>query len=149
MDPGPTAVGPWRQSGPKSDNTMSMPSPPFVHLHCHSHYSLLDGASKIPDLIERTKALGMPALALTDHGNLYGAVELLREAKAGGNPAHRRARGLRRTGQANRTQRRRRVRAGAFLSPDAAGPRRERIPELDAALVAVFPGGLLLQAQDR
>jgi DNA polymerase-3 subunit alpha len=65
-----------------SDHTMS--SPPFVHLHCHSHYSLLDGASKIPDLIERTKALGMPALALTDHGNLYGAVELLREAKAAG-----------------------------------------------------------------
>ena len=61
-----------------------MSSLPFVHLHCHSHYSLLDGASKIPDLIERTKALGMPAVALTDHGNLYGAVELLREAKAAG-----------------------------------------------------------------
>ena len=59
-----------------------MSSRPFVHLHCHSHYSLLDGASKIPDLFERTKALGMPALALTDHGNLYGAVEFLREAKA-------------------------------------------------------------------
>jgi DNA polymerase-3 subunit alpha len=51
-----------------------MSTPPFVHLHCHSHYSLLDGASKIPDLFERTKSLGMPALALTDHGNLYGAV---------------------------------------------------------------------------
>jgi DNA polymerase-3 subunit alpha len=59
-----------------------MSSRPFVHLHCHSHYSLLDGASKIPELFERTKALGMPALALTDHGNLYGAVEFLREAKA-------------------------------------------------------------------
>src|ERR1700722_17849509 len=61
-----------------------MSTPPFVHLHCHSHYSLLDGASKIPDLFERTKALGMPALALTDHGNLYGAVEFLREAKSAG-----------------------------------------------------------------
>jgi DNA polymerase III subunit alpha len=59
-----------------------MSSRPFVHLHCHSHYSLLDGASKIPELFERTKSLGMPALALTDHGNLYGAVEFLREAKA-------------------------------------------------------------------
>jgi DNA polymerase-3 subunit alpha len=55
---------------------------PFVHLHCHSHYSLLDGASRLPDLVARVKSFGMPALALTDHGNLYGAVEFLREAKA-------------------------------------------------------------------
>ena len=55
---------------------------PFVHLHCHSHYSLLDGASKVPDLVARAKKLGMPALAVTDHGNLHGAVEFLREAKA-------------------------------------------------------------------
>jgi DNA polymerase-3 subunit alpha len=61
-----------------------MSSRPFVHLHCHSHYSLLDGASKIPDLVNRAKDLGMPAVALTDHGNLYGAVELLRESKAAG-----------------------------------------------------------------
>lgn len=61
---------------------MSMSTRPFVHLHCHSHYSLLDGASKIPALVARAKALNMPALALTDHGNLYGAVEFLREAKA-------------------------------------------------------------------
>ena len=75
-----------------SDPTMS--SRPFVHLHCHSHYSLLDGASKIPDLVQRAKALGMPAVALTDHGNLYGAVEFLREAKAAGDPADRRHGGL-------------------------------------------------------
>src|SRR4051794_2111228 len=61
-----------------------MPSRPFVHLHCHSHYSLLDGASKIPALVRRVKGQGMEALALTDHGNLYGAVEFLREAKAAG-----------------------------------------------------------------
>jgi DNA polymerase-3 subunit alpha len=59
-------------------------SQPFVHLHCHSHYSLLDGASKIPGLVQRTKSQGVPALALTDHGNLYGAVEFLRESKAAG-----------------------------------------------------------------
>ena len=57
---------------------------PFVHLHCHSHFSLLDGASKLPALVKRAKDQGMSALALTDHGNLYGAVEFLREAKAGG-----------------------------------------------------------------
>ncbi|MBI3467443.1 MAG: DNA polymerase III subunit alpha, partial [Planctomycetes bacterium] len=61
-----------------------MSAPPFVHLHCHSHYSLLDGASRIPDLVERTKELGMNALALTDHGNLYGALELYRFARAAG-----------------------------------------------------------------
>lgn len=47
----------------------------FVHLHCHSHYSLLDGASPIKKLVRRAKELGMNALALTDHGNLYGALQ--------------------------------------------------------------------------
>lgn len=61
-----------------------MSSRPFVHLHCHSHYSLLDGASKVPDLVRRAKDLGMPALAVTDHGNLHGAFEFLREAKTAG-----------------------------------------------------------------
>lgn len=56
----------------------------FVHLHCHSHYSLLDGASRIPELVARTKELGMNALALTDHGNLYGAIEFFRECQAAG-----------------------------------------------------------------
>ena len=56
----------------------------FVHLHCHSHYSLLDGASPIPKLIERAKDHGMNALALTDHGNLHGALEFYNKAKAKG-----------------------------------------------------------------
>jgi len=54
---------------------------PFVHLHCHSHYSLLDGAGSIDGLLERAKALRMNALALTDHGNLHGAVEFYQRAK--------------------------------------------------------------------
>jgi DNA polymerase-3 subunit alpha len=61
-----------------------MPEGSFVHLHCHSHYSLLDGASRIPELVARTKELGMNALALTDHGNLYGAIEFYRECKTAG-----------------------------------------------------------------
>jgi DNA polymerase-3 subunit alpha len=62
-------------------------APPFVHLHCHSHYSLLDGASPIKGLVARAKELGMNALALTDHGNLYGAVEFYKACKdAGINP---------------------------------------------------------------
>lgn len=56
----------------------------FVHLHTHSHYSLLDGLAKIDDLVDRAKELGMEALALTDHGNLYGAVEFYSKAKKAG-----------------------------------------------------------------
>ncbi len=53
----------------------------FTHLHVHSHYSLLDGLSKIPDLVDYVKKLGMDSTALTDHGVLYGAVEFFKEAK--------------------------------------------------------------------
>src|SRR3990167_1271393 len=52
----------------------------FVHLHVHSHYSLLDGLIKIPDLVRRAKEYEMPALALTDHGALYGLIEFYQEA---------------------------------------------------------------------
>ena len=55
-------------------------APEFVHLHVHSHYSLLDGACKIPELVETAKGYGMPAVAVTDHGNMFGAVEFFREA---------------------------------------------------------------------
>ena len=53
----------------------------FVHLHCHSHYSLLDGAGRIGDLLSTVQSHGMDALALTDHGNLFGAVEFYTQAK--------------------------------------------------------------------
>ena len=55
---------------------------PFVHLHCHSHYSLLDGAGQVGALLERAKDLGMNSLALTDHGNMYGSLEFYQKAKA-------------------------------------------------------------------
>ena len=64
-----------------------MSTPPFTHLHCHSHYSLLDGASSIERLVSRTAELGMNSLAITDHGNLHGALEFYSAAKkAGINP---------------------------------------------------------------
>jgi DNA polymerase-3 subunit alpha len=56
----------------------------FVHLHVHSHYSLLDGAIRIKDLVKTAKAQGSPAVALTDHGNLFGAVDFYNAAKDAG-----------------------------------------------------------------
>lgn len=56
----------------------------FVGLHTHSDYSLLDGASQLPELVDRVIELGMPAIALTDHGVMYGAIELLKVCKAKG-----------------------------------------------------------------
>ncbi|HEX3010856.1 MAG TPA: DNA polymerase III subunit alpha [Syntrophomonadaceae bacterium] len=56
----------------------------FVHLHCHSEYSLLDGAGRIKDLVKRAAELGMPALAITDHGVLYGVIDFYREAQKAG-----------------------------------------------------------------
>jgi len=56
----------------------------FVHLHVHSEYSLLDGLARLSDLAQRTAELGMPALALTDHGAMFGAIEFYRVAQAAG-----------------------------------------------------------------
>ncbi len=58
--------------------------PQFAHLHLHSQYSLLDGANRLTDLFERAAELGMPALALTDHGNLFGAIEFYNYGKKSG-----------------------------------------------------------------
>ncbi|NOY93095.1 MAG: DNA polymerase III subunit alpha [Deltaproteobacteria bacterium] len=59
-------------------------SAPFVHLHVHSEFSMLDGALRIPDLVERAAAMEMPAVALTDNVNMFGALALCRAAKSAG-----------------------------------------------------------------
>lgn len=56
----------------------------FVHLHTHTHYSLLDGLQKVPEMLDRIQELGMEAVALTDHGTLSGAIEFYKEATARG-----------------------------------------------------------------
>jgi len=61
-----------------------MPSDQFVHLHLHTEYSLLDGAVRMKQLMEKVAALGMPAVAITDHGNLHGAIEFYQAATAAG-----------------------------------------------------------------
>lgn len=59
----------------------------FVHLHVHSEYSLLDGACRIPQLVKKAAEMGQKAIAVTDHGVMYGAVEFYQEAlKAGIKP---------------------------------------------------------------
>ncbi|HWN36617.1 MAG TPA: PHP domain-containing protein, partial [Pseudonocardia sp.] len=52
----------------------------FVHLHVHTEYSMLDGAAKVEALFAEVQRLGMPAVAMTDHGNMYGAAEFYRTA---------------------------------------------------------------------
>ncbi|GIG90014.1 DNA polymerase III subunit alpha [Plantactinospora endophytica] len=56
----------------------------FVHLHVHTEYSMLDGAARLKELFAETNRLGMPALAMTDHGNLFGAYDFHKQAKAAG-----------------------------------------------------------------
>src|SRR5688500_4298481 len=56
----------------------------FVHLHVHTHYSLLDGACRISDLVKRVKALGMDSVAITDHGCMFGVIEFYNECKKEG-----------------------------------------------------------------
>jgi DNA polymerase-3 subunit alpha len=62
----------------------SSSSDSFVHLHVHTEYSMLDGAARLTDLFEATAELGMPALAMTDHGNVFGAYDFYRKAKLAG-----------------------------------------------------------------
>jgi len=57
---------------------------PFIHLHCHTDYSMLDGACDIPTLMDTAARMEMPAIAMSDHGNLFGAVEFYNTAKSKG-----------------------------------------------------------------
>ena len=56
----------------------------FTHLHVHTEYSLLDGSSKIKELVHQAKELGMDSIAITDHGAMYGVIDFYKAAKAEG-----------------------------------------------------------------
>ena len=56
----------------------------FVHLHVHTEYSMLDGAARVGELMSETARMGMPAIAMTDHGNVFGAYDVWRQATANG-----------------------------------------------------------------
>ena len=72
------------RAGHRRVESMSQMDSGFVHLHVHSEYSLLDGACRVRPLVERVKELGMPAVALTDHGSLSGAVQFYAPPKTAG-----------------------------------------------------------------
>ena len=78
----PRAV-PNVESGERYARISSM-SKPFVHIHNHTEYSLLDGMQRIGPMVDRAKELGQPAIAITDHGAMYGAMEFYLECKARG-----------------------------------------------------------------
>src|SRR3546814_11662954 len=56
----------------------------FVHLHVHTEYSMLDGAARLGDMAQHDAELGMPAIAMTDHGNVFGAYDFYKKAKDAG-----------------------------------------------------------------
>jgi len=56
----------------------------FIHLHVHTEYSILDGALRISDLVKTASQLNMPAVAITDHGNVFGAIEFFKTARSQG-----------------------------------------------------------------
>src|SRR6478609_4041590 len=84
MDCGPAVVRGVRVSQAVCHAVIGIVTMPFTHLHVHTHYSLLDGACKIPDLVKRAKALGMDSIAITDHGCMFGVIEFFNECKKEG-----------------------------------------------------------------
>ena len=66
------------------DESRALEAKDFVHLHNHTHYSLLDGLSKVPDLVNYVKEKGMEAVAMTDHGTMSGIIEFYKEALGNG-----------------------------------------------------------------
>ena len=71
-----------------------MPADPFVHLHLHTEYSLLDGAIRMEQLMKKAAEFEMPAVAMTDHGNLFGAIEFYQAAKDARDQTDHRLRGV-------------------------------------------------------
>jgi DNA polymerase-3 subunit alpha len=61
-----------------------MPHSEFVHLHLHTQYSLLDGACRVPDILKAAKEFKMDSLAITDHGNMFGAIDFYQAAQKAG-----------------------------------------------------------------
>ena len=124
---------------PKAVVQWAVRASPFVHLHVHSEYSILDGACRIPALAARAAELEMPAVTLTDHGSLAGAVELYKAARDQGiKPI---------VGCEVYVADDRHARTTRLRAPDAAGRVERRLLEPDQAQLARLPRGLLLRSR--
>ena len=121
--------------------------PDFVHLHLHTEYSLLDGACRLDELVDEGVRLGMKAMAITDHGNMFGAVALPRRLPRAGAEAHPRLRGLRGAGQPVRPAVAERL--GRLQPLHAARDERRGLPQPDQARLRRLPRGLLPPAPHR
>ncbi|MCK7470027.1 MAG: PHP domain-containing protein [Desulfomicrobium escambiense] len=106
----------------------------YVPLHLHTEYSLLDGAIKIDELVKKAADFRLPALAITDHGNLFGAVEFYREGDEGGDQAHHRLRDStwrRRAGSTGQSLRSAQPARGDGTAPDRPRAKQlQGLPEL-------------------
>ena len=127
----------------------------FVHLHVHTEYSMLDGAARLDDLFRESAAMGMPALAMTDHGNVFGAYDFWKKATAAGvkpiigteaylTPGTHRTR--QDPGPLERRRRRRRVRRRGLHPHDDVGRDHRRHAQPVPALQPGQPRGAVLQA---
>ena len=119
----------------------------FVHLHCHTHYSLLDGANRIPELVEQIKKLGHERLRHHRPRQPVRGDRVLPRVQGGRHQPDHRLRGVRRPRQPARQEGRPPGRRR--LPPDAAGQEHDRVQEPHQAVVDRVPGGLLLQPAHR
>ncbi len=113
----------------------------FVHLHLHTEFSLLDGATRIKELVKRVADYNMPAVAISDHGALYGAIDFYNACQ----PQHQAHHRLRSLPRAAHHQRQNQARPDQ-LPPPAAGERRDGLPQPAAPQHDCELGGVLLQA---
>ena len=118
----------------------------FVHLHLHTEFSLLDGACRIDELLDQAVKLKMPALAVTEHGNMFSSVIFHDHARAARAQADPRLRGLRRAGQPADEERQSRARREPS---GAAGGERRGLSQPDQAGVGRLHRRVLLQAAHR
>ncbi len=125
---------PNASSTPPTTSPAGKGSDSFVHLHVHTEYSMLDGAARIGDLFAEAAEMGMPALATTDHGYVFGAYEFWKKAQGTGvkpiigveayvTPGTHRTDKTRVKWGDERSSRRRRLRLGRLHPHDPAGPR--------------------------